>query len=73
MQPIKICTKEYPSNDDTYTWWHPNFKLIKKYYNSSIFHDNYNVYRCPNCGVELKEIIVDSIWRVGWKMKRFII
>ena len=50
MPRIK-CTKENPSDGEPYKWYHPDSILIEEVYDNSFLHDDYEIRKCPHCGI----------------------
>lgn len=53
----KPCTKDNPSDGTPYEWYHPDAILVNTFYDNSVFHDDYETYECPHCGIRFKETL----------------
>lgn len=54
-----VCTKENPWKKEYGAGIHPDAKLIREEYDSSAYHDDYDVYECPHCGKTFYETIAN--------------
>lgn len=51
------CTKENPWKLGMEKAFHPDAELIGEEFSLSIYDDDYDIWRCPNCGLEFKETV----------------
>lgn len=51
MTDRKACTKDNPSDGESYRWYHPDAVTVEEYYDKSDHHDDYERMKCPHCGL----------------------